>query len=251
MLLNFFYTVFWGLYVVIAAIVHVTMAAILALLALPFDRQQRLQHHYSTFISRSVIAPLLFMRKRVKGLENVDKKQTYMIVSNHQSMLDILFLYAIPTCFKWVSKREAYRIPLIGQLLWLHNDVTVKRGNARSIKKMIDDCSAWLQNKMCIIMFPEGTRSKTGQIGRFKEGAFTLAKNNGVPILPVVIDGTRDFTQGNKWHLINARQLLQITVLPPVAADTVKNTDLKVLMEQTRDAMLAEHQRMVPHKYNG
>jgi 1-acyl-sn-glycerol-3-phosphate acyltransferase len=185
------------------------------------------------------------MRVRVKGQENVDKTQTYVIMSNHQSMLDILFLYRVPLFFKWVSKHETYRIPFVGQLLWLHGDVTVKREDTQSIKRMMHKCTYWLQKKMCIMIFPEGTRSKTGQIGQFKRGAFVLAKRNALPILPVVLHGTRNFASGNRWNLLNARQLIQITILPPITAEEVCTTDAETMMEKTHNIMCAEHKKML------
>ena len=243
MALNLAYTILWGLYVAAAAPLHVGCAALLALIALPFDRRQRLVHYHSRFVARSLMAASPFVKIKVKGAENINKTQPCVIVSNHQSMMDILFLYRVPLCFKWVSKREAYRIPLVGALLWLHNDVTIKRGNAPSIKKMLADCSLWLQKQVCIFIFPEGTRSRTGQIGRFKEGAFTLAKNNGVPILPVAICGTREFCNGGH-HLLNARQTIQITILPPISAQEAGTADAKTLAERAHSAICAEYARL-------
>ncbi|GHT16102.1 hypothetical protein AGMMS4956_17640 [Bacteroidia bacterium] len=249
LLLNLVYTVGFIIYILIIAPFHVLFAATLLLFTFPFDKKRKLQHYYSVFISNSWFTISFFLRTKIKGLENVDKHQTYIIISNHQSMLDILWLYKVPTVFKWVSKWEAYRIPFVGALLWLREDVCVKRGDAVSVRKMMTDCSHWLKNKVSIIMFPEGTRSKTGRIGQFKEGAFILAKKNNVPILPVVIEGTRDYSMYNKWYLFNARQVVQLTVLPPIAAHEVAQTGIRDMMERLHSQMLTEHQGMVPHKY--
>ena len=136
-------------------------------------------------------AATLTWKRKISGLENVDKNKPYVIVINHNSMVDIISLYFVRLNFRWVSKQEVFRIPFIGPMLWMHGDIAIQRGRAtESMKKVIRDGMMWLNRGVSVAIFPEGTRSKNGEIQRFKGGAFVLAKEAGVDILPVVMDGT-------------------------------------------------------------
>ena len=243
-MLNAVYTVLFVIYFLATAPVLVATSAVLFVLCYPFDRQRKVQHLFSVFIALHYFVLSPFVKVVVKGKENVRKNAPCVICSNHQSMLDIVLLYNVKTYFKWVSKREIYRLPLVGQLLWLHGDITIKRGDARSAREMMQGCSENLRRGASIMMFPEGTRSKDGRVGKFKEGAFILAKSNRVPILPVAIDGTRRFSNGNGGWL-NARQLFQITIMPEISADEVAVSDVRALQEKVHAMIEGEHHRMV------
>lgn len=182
-------------------------------------------------------------RRKVEGLENIDKKKSYVIVINHNSMVDILALYFLPLNFRWVSKREVFRIPYVGQLLTIHGDIAIDRSKgADSMRKVTEDGKMWIGRGASIAMFPEGTRSKSGEIGRFKQGAFALAKEAGVEILPVVMHGTR--TVLNKFYLVNWRNVLKVSVLPPISAEEVAATPMPELMEKTRTMMCEKYNQL-------
>ena len=243
-MLNKIYTALFVVYFTVSAPVLVLISAALFALLFPVDPKRKVQHLFSRFISAQYLFFLLLCRVVVKGREHVAKGQPYVITSNHQSMLDIMLLYNVPLYFRWVSKRETYRMPLVGQLLRLHGDVSIRRGDPGSARKMMQDCSALLRQRISIMIFPEGTRSKTGQVGRFKEGAFALAKANSVPVLPVVIDGSRSFFGGKGWGF-NVRQRFQVTILPPISAEEVARTDVKALQEKVHRMTCDEHSRML------
>lgn len=182
-------------------------------------------------------------RRKIEGLENIDKKKSYVIVINHNSMVDILALYFLPLNFRWVSKREVFRIPYVGQLLTIHGDIAIDRSKgADSMRKVTEDGKMWIGRGASIAMFPEGTRSKSGEVGRFKQGAFALAKEAGVEILPVVMHGTR--TVLNKFYLINWRNVLKVSVLPPISAEEVAATPMPELMEKTRTMMCEKYNQL-------
>lgn len=182
-------------------------------------------------------------RRKIEGLENIDKKKSYVIVINHNSMVDILALYFLPLNFRWVSKREVFRIPYVGQLLTIHGDIAIDRSKgADSMRKVSEDGKMWIGRGASIAMFPEGTRSKSGEMGRFKQGAFVLAKEAGVEILPVVMHGTR--TVLNKFYLVNWRNVLKVSVLPPISAEEVAATPMPELMEKTRTMMCEKYNQL-------
>ena len=188
----------------------------------------------------SILRPIfsLLHPLRVEGLENVDRKARYVIVLNHQAMVDIGALYNVPLNFRWVSKREVFRIPFFGQYLWVHGDICIDRGHAaEAMEQLLNSGKLWLSRGVSVAIFPEGTRSKDGEIHRFKAGAFTLAKEAGVPILPVVLDGTKGVIGRNR--LFNWRNRVTVKVLPPVPAAEVTATETHALMNEVRDRMAA------------
>jgi 1-acyl-sn-glycerol-3-phosphate acyltransferase len=100
----------------------------------------------------------------------------------------------------------------------------------------------WIGRGVSIAMFPEGTRSKSGEMGRFKQGAFALAKEAGVEILPVVMHGTRDVLKKN--FMVNWRNRLSVSVLPPISVDKVQTMQTAELIDYTRTMMVEEYEKI-------
>lgn len=220
----------------------ITVFFLLSVIALivcyPFDKGRRVVHELSRALCMVFWRTPPTWRRDVSGLENVEKGKPYVIVLNHNSMVDIISLYFVPLNFRWVSKREVFRIPFIGGLLMLHGDIAIERGRgAESMRKVIRDGRTWLSRGVSVAMFPEGTRSKDGEMHRFKQGAFVLAKEAGVAILPVVLDGTTELVKPN--YMFNWHHRLTVKVLPPVSAEEVQSRDTAELMEDVHDRMVA------------
>ncbi len=158
------------------------------------------------------------------------------MVLNHTSGVDIIAAYKVPLNFRWVSKREVFRLPFFGPMLLVHGDIPIERGNAAAaMAKVIRDGKLWLSRGASVAIFPEGTRSKDGEIHRFKMGAFNLAKEADVDILPVVMTGTGATFKG--WRM-NWSNRIAIRVLPPVSAERVAASDVKTLAEEVRVNMI-------------
>jgi 1-acyl-sn-glycerol-3-phosphate acyltransferase len=176
------------------------------------------------------------MGRDVVGVENIDTKQPYVIVINHMSMMDIMSLYPVPLVFKWVSKREVYKIPMVGRLLFMHGDIVINRSSPKEAMQFVHTKGmAWLKKGASVSIFPEGTRSKDGEIHNFKAGAFILAKDAGVPILPVVVEGTNTMRKG-MW--MNWRNRVTIKVLPPVSKERVEEASIKEVMAEVHETMV-------------
>ncbi len=228
-------------------VVELTFFFILSVVALvvcfPFDKPRRVVHSISRAICMCFWLVPPTWRRTILGREKIDSKTSYVIVINHNSMADIISLYFLPLNFRWVSKREVFRMPYIGPLLTIHGDIAIDRGRgAEAMRKVVEDGKLWVSRGASIAMFPEGTRSKTGEIQRFKMGAFALAKEAGVAILPVVLDGTRDVVKKN--YLFNWRNHLKISVLDPIPAEEVATADMSALMTRVHDDMVAELARL-------
>lgn len=230
-------TLLFGIYTFVICTVMLLLSVVAFVLTVPFDKQRKVVHELSrALVYMFVMVPPMWKR-RVEGLEHIEKDKPYVIVINHQSMVDIMMLYLVPMTFRWVSKREVYRIPFIGRFLLLHGDITIDRKQgSKAMRKVMEKGQMWLGRGVSVSMFPEGTRSKDGEIHRFKAGAFALAKEAGVGILPVVMDGST--TMFKPSMMVNWRNEFVIRVLPPVTAEEVAQTDQSELMEQVRERMV-------------
>jgi len=130
---------------------------------------------------------------RVKGRENIDKNQSYIIAANHQSQYDIFLLYGwLGIDFKWVMKQELRKVPFIGISCEKIGHIFINRSDRKAAVASINAAKKKIVNGTSVIFFPEGTRSRTGKLGNFKKGAFKMAVDLELPILPVSIIGTRD-----------------------------------------------------------
>lgn len=227
-------------------IVMFVIFAVVWLLTVLFDRNRVVCHHVSRFWSQNIYRLCPWWKVRVTGLENVIYGRSYVVVSNHQAMLDIPLLYVLPFNFKWVSKREVYKIPIFGWVLWMHGDVAIERGGTASAKAMLQKCEDYLKDGVSIIMFPEGTRTKTGCVNNFKEGAMILAQQSGADILPVVIDGTFDaFGKGG----IAAPHTFQVRILAPISANEISKTPTRELRDTLNTLMCDTHKAIAPRHY--
>ena len=184
-----FSLLFWG-FLATSSIVLFPVALLVWALTTPFDRRRWCQHRFTSWWASLYTWLNPLWRVRVEGAERIRPGSTYVMISNHQSFLDILVLFRLFTHFKWVSKAEMFRIPCIGWNMTLNGYVKLVRGDADSIARMMDVCLRHLTAGSSVMLFPEGTRSVDGHLKRFKHGAFTLAQRGGVGILPIVLEGT-------------------------------------------------------------
>lgn len=224
------------LFLVVICTVFMVLSAIALVICYPFDKGRRVVHELSRILVRIFFFVPLGWRHRMIGIENVDRRKSYVIVINHNAMTDIPALYYVPLNFRWVSKREVFKIPFFGQYLRLHGDICIDRGNgAEAMEQLLRKGKKWISYGASVAVFPEGTRSKDGEIHRFKSGAFALAKESGVEILPVVLDGTKTMIRKNR--MFNWGNRITLRILPPVQAETVVSTELHALMDRVHDDM--------------
>lgn len=141
------------------------------------------------FWSRSVLWFLL-VPIRVTGEENVNPKQSYVFVANHQSFLDVFAVYGwLPNNFKWLMKKEIRKVPFVGTACAVAGHIFVDRSNPRAALQSMEHIKGELVDGISTVIFPEGTRSKNGEIGRFKQGAFKIAMDMGLPVVPISLGG--------------------------------------------------------------
>jgi 1-acyl-sn-glycerol-3-phosphate acyltransferase len=181
----------------------------------PFDRDRVLMHWWLVIQGNIIISFIPLWKIRVEGREKLKKNKAYVIISNHQSMLDVMILNRLCHKLRWISKIENYRVPVIGWYLRMAKYITIDRGNKDSKAVMMRESAETLRKGISIMIFPEGTRSLNGEIGPFKLGAFELAMMTDKPVLPVVLDGTGDVLPKHGFLMSGGHQL-KIRVLDPV-----------------------------------
>ncbi|CAN5638875.1 hypothetical protein BH10CYA1_BH10CYA1_13440 [soil metagenome] len=180
-----------------------------------FDQKKRLLHFLTTRWGFHFVRLNPLWNCRFEGMDHLRTGHSYVIVANHQSLADIFVLSGLKHHFRWVTKESLMRIPFFGWIMKINGDVSIKRGDRQSIKEMMADCKQYLDQNVSILMFPEGTRSEDGHMQKFRDGSFRLSVDCGVPIVPIVITGTRDVIAKNS-HLFNFRARMTVKILPPV-----------------------------------
>lgn len=221
----------------VVIIVWTPLVAVVRLVTMPFDRGA----YAAGYLFRKLtvvhqgLTPL--WKFRTSGDLPDDMRRPYVVVSNHESFVDILLISHLPTEMKWMSKIEILRIPLVGWMMRLVRDIPLTRGDSSSAAAALEASRDRLDSNVSVMIFPEGTRSKTGELRDFKTGAFRLAIEAQVPILPLAVYGTRDALRKNDWRLGYAEA--EVRVLDPVPTDGLTLDDLPALRDQVRDRIVA------------
>jgi len=176
---------------------------------------------------------------RIEGRRKALPGATYVIISNHQSILDILLMNCLRYRFKWISKIENMKVPVLGWYLRMADYITVNRGDKDSKEKMMVEAYQRLKKGISVMIFPEGTRSMDKEISFFKRGAFQLAISAGVPILPVLIDGTGGILPKHGFVFGGFHKII-IKVYDPVMPDSFGTDDCDKLALKFREMMTGE-----------
>ena len=186
----------WRTILLIAAGTIITLGLFVPVLLIsPFDRKGRGVHLIGRLWSRLILL-LAGITVEVEGLDRLPRKGPYIIVSNHQSAFDIPVLQGhLHIQFRWVSKIEAFRYPIIGWTMRLAGYVAVDRGHLKEAYKSLEAIEKKLNEGFPVLIFPEGTRQKREEVGPFKRGAFIIARRTRLPVLPIAIRGTKGITE--------------------------------------------------------
>jgi len=175
---------------------------------------------------------------RTGGTFPENPRNPYVIVSNHESFVDILLISHLPWEMKWLSKKENFKIPVAGWLMRLAKDIELDRKDHDSAIRAMEQCAQRLDQRASVMIFPEGTRSTSGDLLPFKDGAFRLAIECGVPILPLAVHGAATALRPHDWRF--GRSTAEVRVLEPISTEGMTLEDVPALREQTRDRIVAE-----------
>lgn len=234
--------VYWP-YLLISCAVFFFPALALWLVTFFWDRKLRALAWYTSLWGAHYLAWAPLAGVTVEGIERARglKDKACVYVSNHQSMVDILAIFATRIPFKWVSKVENFYAPFLGWNMALNRYVPLKRGHLPSILRMVRRCNALLGEGESLFVFPEGTRSPDGDIRPFFRGAFRIAARNRVPVVPMLIEGTADILPKGKFRI--APRPVLVRILEPVDPASV-GFDHKRLHDVVRARMLEEQARI-------
>ncbi|MEO5590435.1 MAG: lysophospholipid acyltransferase family protein, partial [Gemmatimonadaceae bacterium] len=176
------------------------------------------------------------------GAPPANPRLPYVAVSNHESYADIFLISHFPWEMKWLSKDTIFKIPIMGWMMRMANDIPIKRGKRESVVSAMAGCRDRINKKVTVMIFPEGTRSPTESLLPFKDGAFRLAIEEGVPILPIAVAGTRNCMAKHSFAFRRARA--KARVLPPISTEGLTDADIPALREQTRSLIDRERRRL-------
>ncbi|WP_394832883.1 1-acyl-sn-glycerol-3-phosphate acyltransferase [Pendulispora rubella] len=202
----------------LTSVLCLLVAAVLWVVTAPFDRQRRVNHMWSCAWASMYAVFYPGWKVRTIHRDRIKPGQAYVLAANHTSIADIVLLFTLFRQFKWVSKRENFNMPILGWNMWLSQYIPLVRGDANSTRTMLERCRALLQNGMSIMMFPEGTRSRDGRVQPFKHGAFSLAHEAGVPVVPIAIHGGHALIPKHGTTFAATAELT-VEVLEPVPSD--------------------------------
>jgi 1-acyl-sn-glycerol-3-phosphate acyltransferase len=163
----------------------------------------------------------------------------YVVVCNHQSMADIPLISNLPWEMKWMAKKELFNVPVVGWMMRLSGDISVDRKNPRSGALALIKAQRVLEQKCSVMIFPEGTRTLDGRVRQFTDGAFHLAIKTKIPILPLVIEGSRDCIPKNSWIFGKPSDIF-LKVLPPIATSALTVKDVPNLRNTVRAEILKQ-----------
>ena len=226
------YQIFIALPIMIAVTIIVALATMIGSI---FDH--RFWGYWPGMIWGRLFYLIFLIPLKVDGKENIKKGQSYVIAPNHQSYWDAFLIYGyIGIKFKWMMKKELGRIPFVGWACYMSGCIFIDRSSRNSAKESIRKAEDKLKDGMSVVIFPEGTRSYDGQMGKFKRGAFLISEELGLPILPVTIDGNYDVMSRHAWNV--TWHPVHMTIHEPVWPKSTKDmteAEVKEIMNETSE----------------
>jgi len=185
---------------------------------------------------------------RVEGLSLLNKEQSYVFVANHQGPYDIFLVYGyIGRNFKWMMKKSLRSIPLVGKACESAGHVFVDKSGPKAIQATYDKARVTLSGGVSLVVFPEGARSFTGHMGKFRRGAFQLADELQLPVVPVTIDGSFDVLPRQKGFNFLTWHPLRLVIHAPLFPEGRGNENVNATMKRSYDIIMGD----LPEKYRG
>ena len=228
----------WSWFVLgLVILVWLPLVALTWVVTAPFDKGRYAAGYLfrKLTVVHQVLNPL--WRFRTTGTMITDPRRPYVVVANHQSFVDILLISHLPWEMKWLSKEDFFKYPVVGWLMRMAGDIRLVRGERDSVIAAMAACRDRLEKKVSVMIFPEGTRSHDGELKEFKDGAFRLAIEAGVPILPLAVNGAYTALHKGDWRFDVTDA--EVRVLEPIPTDGLTLADLPQLRDQARDAISA------------
>lgn len=188
--------------------------------------------YYPPMLWARAFCALLFIRTEITGRENIDKNTSYVFVANHQGAFDIFLIYGyLGHNFKWMMKKSLKKIPFVGTACEYAGHIMVDRSSPAAIRETMQRAEKTLQGGMSLVVFPEGTRSKNGKLQPFKRGAFMLAEECSLPVVPLTIDGAFDLLPRGSINVHPGK--VKLTIHRPIVPNADGKHDLESLIKES------------------
>jgi 1-acyl-sn-glycerol-3-phosphate acyltransferase len=214
-----FSTFFWCFFAVSAMCGFLVGASIHLLLDFTgIDRERRFMHWYINGWMFNYLRMNPFWKIEFVGKERLPKGGS-VFVANHQSLADILVSFGLSTQYRFVSKAILFKTPLVGWSMKLCGYIPLVRGDTASARVMMDACRYWIRRGIPVYIYPEGTFNKLDRLLPFRKGAFVLAIEEKVPIVPIAISGTSGLVFEDS-PLLSFRANIRLEILEPIMPDT-------------------------------
>ena len=213
-------------------ILNTLLCAIITMIFFPFNNTAPI--HWVQILWCRLFFYWLFIPVTIDGKENINPRQSYVFVANHASMFDVFLIYGwLPVVFKWLMKKELRRIPFVGTACKAAGHIYVDRSNAKASAESLNDIKRQLHNGVSTVIFPEGTRSKDGNLGRFHSGAFRIAFDLNLPVVPLSLTGC--YNVQRKGEIFVHRHPVHLHIGQPI--DISQFEDKNEAMEIVRQAV--------------
>jgi len=208
-------------------------AAVFTLILSPFFPNTKLSYFPGRFWARSVCA-LSFVRVKIHGMEQLDPKKSYIFMLNHQSWFDIFVVYGwLPFFFKWIMKASLRKAPFIGAACAAAGHIFIDRNSPKAAQESLEKAKQELQKGASVVIFPEGTRTHDGKLGKFKRGGFKIATDLGLPIVPITLHGC--FERMSRNTLVVNPGKIEMYVHEPIDVSGYTQEDIPELMQKVRE----------------
>ncbi len=217
---------------VLVVIIGTPIVALIFALTAPFDPGRYAAGRAFRLVGVTALRLNSLWRFSTRG-SLTDARRPYVVVANHESYADVFLISCFPWEMKWLSKDTMFKIPCMGWMMQMAGDIRLVRGNRDSAADAILQCRDRLAKKVSVMIFPEGTRSRSWEMLPFKDGAFRLAIESGAPILPIAVAGTRHAMAKGTFRFLPARAVAQL--LEPIDTTGYTLADVAVLKQRVRE----------------
>ncbi|MDX2052467.1 MAG: lysophospholipid acyltransferase family protein [Polyangiaceae bacterium] len=218
--------------IAVVSILAFLFSSLALVLFYPFDRRRIIAGHIVRLGSVSAVKLNPMWKFDVRGQLPRPLPKKTVFVSNHCSHTDPFLIAHLPVAMRWLAKASLFKIPFLGWAMRIAGDIAVKRGDANSAREAMKKCADWLDQGVSVVIFPEGTRSKTAELLPFKNGAFRLAIETGADILPLAVAGTHTALRKHDWKAGYSHGHLNIG--QPISTQGMTLEDVPVLRERVR-----------------
>jgi 1-acyl-sn-glycerol-3-phosphate acyltransferase len=228
-------------------IIATTLTAIVTIIGCTFGKA-RTWGYYPAMVWSRLMCWVMLLPVKVEGRELLDKKQSYVFVANHQGSYDIFLIYGfLGRSFRWMMKKSLRNIPLVGKACESAGHIFVDKSGPKAIHKTYEQGRKVLQNGVSLVVFPEGARTFTGHMAKFRRGAFGLADELQLPVVPVTIDGSFDVLPRQKGLNFVTWHRLRLVIHAPLLPESRGPEDIQHTLEKSYEIIMND----LPAKYQG